>query len=133
MTELNQKSVLVVDSDEAILANISNGLKKRGMIVMTAPDGYEGYLRACEEKPQVVIANDVLPSISGYKISRLLKFDVRYKQIQVIIMSSSSGANTEKVFSQSGADKLLSKPFKFKEILGLIQESINWTRLLTLH
>ena len=133
MTELNQKSVLVVDSDEAILANISNGLKKRGMIVITAPDGYEGYLRACQEKPQVGIANDVLPSISGYKISRLLKFDVRYKQIQVIIMSSSSGANTEKVFSQSGADKLLSKPFKFKEILGLIQESINWTRLLTLH
>jgi len=43
MSVLKNKSILIVESDDAILNILSSRLKKREMIVITATDGYDGY------------------------------------------------------------------------------------------
>ena len=51
MSSANKQSVLIIDSDNAIVNNLTKRFKKRDMVVITAKDGYEGYVRACKEAP----------------------------------------------------------------------------------
>ena len=102
--------------------HIASGLKESGYLVITAPDGYDGYVRAQNEGPNVIIANDLLPYVSGYKLSKLIKSDDRHRETKIIIMSSSSGVAIDKMFKQSGADSMLEKPFQLKDVIKLIKE-----------
>ena len=122
MSEALPQPILVVDSDEKSIDHIASGLKESGYLVITAPDGYDGYVRAGNESPNVVIANDLLPYISGYKLSKLIKSDDRHRETKIIIMSSSSGPAIDKMFKQSGADNMLEKPFQLKVVIEIIKE-----------
>ena len=122
MSEALPQPILVVDSDEKSIDHIASGLKESGYLVITAPDGYDGYVRAGNESPNVVIANDLLPYISGYKLSKLIKSDDRHRETKIIIMSSSAGPAIEKMFKQSGAGNMLEKPFQLKDVIEIIKE-----------
>ena len=122
MSESLPQPILVVDSDEQSIDHIASGLKESGYLVITAPDGYDGYVRARNEGPNVIIANDLLPYVSGYKLSKLIKSDDRHRETKIIIMSSSSGVAIDKMFKQSGADSMLEKPFQLKDIIKLLKE-----------
>ena len=122
MSEALPQPILIVDSDEKSIDHIASGLKESGYLVITAPDGYDGYVRAGNESPNVVIANDLLPYISGYKLSKLIKSDDRHRETKIIIMSSSSGPAIDKMFKQSGADNMLEKPFQLKDVIEIIKE-----------
>ena len=121
MPETLLQPILIVDSDEESVDNISSGLKANGYLVITAPDGYDGYVRAKKEGPKVIIANDLLPYVSGFKLSKLIKCDDRYKDTKIIIMSNSKGPTIDKMFKQSNADKMLEKPFQLKDIMQLLE------------
>ena len=121
MSELMPQSILVVDSDEQSIDHISSGLKEKGYLVITAPDGYDGYVRARNENPNIIIANDLLPYVSGFKLSKLIKSDDRHKETKMIIMSNSKGPAIEKLFKQSGANDILEKPFQLKDVLDTIK------------
>jgi len=122
MSEPLPQPILVVDSDEQSIDHIASGLKESGYLVITAPDGYDGYVRARNEGPNVIIANDLLPYVSGYKLSKLIKSDDRHRETKIIIMSSSSGVAIDKMFKQSGADSMLEKPFQLKDVIKLLKE-----------
>lgn len=122
MSESLPQPILVVDSDEQSIDHIASGLKESGYLVITAPDGYDGYVRARNESPNVIIANDLLPYVSGYKLSKLIKSDDRHRETKIIIMSSSSGVAIDKMFKQSGADSMLEKPFQLKDVIKLLKE-----------
>ena len=122
MSESLPQPILVVDSDEQSIDHIASGLKDSGYLVITAPDGYDGYVRAQNEGPNVIIANDLLPYVSGYKLSKLIKSDDRHRETKIIIMSSSSGVAIDKMFKQSGADSMLEKPFQLKDVIRLLKE-----------
>ena len=122
MSESLPQPILVVDSDEQSIDHIASGLKESGYLVITAPDGYDGYVRARNEGPNVIIANDLLPYVSGYKLSKLIKSDDRHRETKIIIMSSSSGVAIDKMFKQSGADSMLEKPFQLKDVIRLLKD-----------
>ena len=122
MSESLPQPILVVDSDEQSIDHIASGLKESGYLVITAPDGYDGYVRARNEGPNVIIANDLLPYVNGYKLSKLIKSDDRHRKTKIIIMSSSSGVAIDKMFKQSGADSMLEKPFQLKDVIRLLKE-----------
>ena len=122
MAESLPQPILVVDSDEQSIDHIASGLKDAGYLVITAPDGYDGYVRARNEDPTIIIANDLLPYVSGYKLSKLIKSDDRHQNTKIIIMSNSTGPTIDKMFKQSNADKMIEKPFQLKDILEIIKE-----------
>ena len=122
MSESLPQPILVVDSDEQSIDHIASGLKESGYLVITAPDGYDGYVRARNEGPNIIIANDLLPYVNGYKLSKLIKSDDRHRETKIIIMSSSSGVAIDKIFKQSGADSMLEKPFQLKDVIRLLKE-----------
>ena len=120
MLNKTKRSILIIENDESILSNLSQRFQKVGLLPLTAKDGYEGYVRACNEQPDFIISESLLPSMTGFRIARLLKFDERYKNIPFILLSDNDLVSSNNIFSSCGADKILKKPFKFSELLESI-------------
>lgn len=122
MSEIKKKSVLVIENDDAILKSLSNQLKKRGMLPITAKDGYEGYARVCNESPDLIVSETLLPSVNGYRLSRLLKFDDRFKDIPIILMTTNNPESVKSNVESSGANEIIGKPFRFRDLMTLIEK-----------
>ena len=120
MPDTNKQSVLIIENDDAVLENLSKRFKKRDMLVITAKDGYEGYTRACNESPDLIISETLLPSMNGFRVSRLLKFDERYRNIPVVLITSNNLDTVQDMFRASGADQILGKPFRFRDLMEKI-------------
>ena len=125
MAELANKSILVIENDKKILDVLHARFKKRTMLVITATDGYDGYARACKESPDLIISETLLPSMDGYRLARLLKFDERYKHIPILLLTQKSLESVQVMFNSSGADKIMSKPFRFRDLNEKIQELLS--------
>ncbi len=117
MSDKNKRSVLIVDNDIAILNNLVQRFKKLDLMPITAKDGYEGYSRACKEHPDFIVSETLLPSMNGFRIARLLKFDDRYKNSKVILVTTNDIESNRDLFESSGADEIIRKPFRFKELI----------------
>tara|TARA_B100001179_G_scaffold202102_1_gene163464 strand:- start:101 stop:481 length:381 start_codon:yes stop_codon:yes gene_type:complete len=117
MPDNNKQSVLIIENDDAVLENLSKRFKKQDMLVITAKDGYEGYTRACNESPNIIITETLLPSMNGFRISRLLKYDERYMNITIVLLTSNNLDTIQEMYKASGADQILKKPFRFKELM----------------
>ena len=117
MPDNTKQSVLIIESDEAILKNLSERFNKQDMLVITAKDGYEGYTRACNESPNIIITETLLPSMTGFRISRLLKYDERYMNITIVLLTSNNLDTVQEMYQASGADQIIKKPFRFKELM----------------
>ena len=120
MSSANKQSVLIIDSDNAIVNDLTKRLKNRDMVVITAKDGYEGYVRACKESPDIIILDTLLSSMSGFRVSRLLKYDERFQHIKIVMITSNDLQAIEETYKSCGADEILRKPFRFKELMDAI-------------
>ena len=115
---MNKVSVLIVESNKSVIDHLSNKFSDMGLSVITALDGFEGYVRACNEVPNYIVAAGVLPNVNGFKLSLLLKKDEKYKHIHISLLTSNNIDAENKSFFQSGADTILQKPFKFSQLLN---------------
>tara|TARA_B100000586_G_scaffold41904_1_gene26857 strand:- start:187 stop:567 length:381 start_codon:yes stop_codon:yes gene_type:complete len=120
MPDTKKQSVLIIENNDAVLENLSKRFKKQDMLVITAKDGYEGYTRACNESPDLIVSETLLPSMNGFRVSRLLKFDERYKNIPVVLITSNNLDTVQDMFRSSGADQILGKPFQFRDLMEKI-------------
>ena len=124
MPDNNKQSVLIIEKDDAILDNLSKRFKMQEMLVITAKDGFEGYTRACNESPNLIVSETLLPSMNGFRLSRLLKFDERYKNIPIVLLTSNNLDTVQDMFRARGADQILGKPFRFRDLMEKITDMV---------
>ena len=116
------KKILVVDDEKDITETISFMLKAEGYEVFVGNDGEEGLKLAKEIIPDLIILDVMMPKINGYKIARLLKYDNKYKQIP-IVMVTARGQDSDKLLGEeTGADEYITKPFEFEELLNTVNK-----------
>ena len=120
MVKGKKESVLIIDVDQAILDGLSKRFKMQDMLVITAKDGYEGYNRACNEMPDFIVSEVLLPSLNGFRLSRLLKFDERFKEINLTLMTNNDPEFSNDLFKACKADSIIKKPFRFSHLLEKI-------------
>ena len=114
----------IIEKDDAILDNLSKRFKMQEMLVITAKDGFEGYTRACNESPNLIVSETLLPSMNGFRLSRLLKFDERYKNIPIVLLTSNNLDTVQDMFRACGADQILGKPFRFRDLMEKITDMV---------
>ena len=119
--ESSRGRVLVVDDEPDLVRVLEFGLKASGYTVEVASDGQEGLKKAREIKPDVILLDLMLPKLDGYKVCRLLKFDDRFKHIPIIILSARTQEGDQTLALEMGANRFVTKPYDFAEILGYIE------------
>lgn len=113
--------VLVVDDEADLIRILQFGLEAIGYQVETASDGQEALKKAREIKPDIILLDLMLPKLDGYKVCRLLKFDERYKNIPIIILSARTQEGDQLLAMEMGANRFITKPYDFTEVLSHIE------------
>jgi len=72
--------------------------------------------------PDLVILDVMMPKINGYKICRLLKFDAKFKNIPIIMITARSQDEDKMIGEETGANEYITKPFEFSEVLEKINK-----------
>lgn len=116
------KKILIVDDDKGLSHVLTSMLEADNYEVVKAYDGQEGLESAHREKPDLILLDLMLPKMDGYKVCRLLKFDMKYKDIRIILCSARAEESDKKMGEDVGADAYIVKPFKTAIILAKIKE-----------
>src|SRR5512133_3198584 len=107
-----KKTVLLLD-DSGVVSHIAReALKKKGFNVITASNGIEAnrYLFGSDQA-DVIVLDIMMPALQGDKIARFIKHNKHIDNIPILLVSSGTELDWERVVIESGADGFLRKPF----------------------
>ena len=96
------KVLLVDDSKFLRLAN-ERALQRAGYEVSTATDGEEALKVANDRLPDVILLDIMLPRLSGTEVMRALKANPATAAIPVIVLTSLSQRNAERLLEEGAA------------------------------
>jgi CheY-like chemotaxis protein len=99
----NMSTVLLIDDSKFLRRANELSLRKAGHQIITASDGEEGLRHARERKPDIIVLDMMLPKLGGEQLLQLLKGDPLTAKIPVIVLSSLSQKNGEKLMSAGAA------------------------------
>lgn len=80
---------------------------------------------AREIMPDLIILDVMMPRINGYKISRLLKFDKKYKNIPILMITARSQEEDKLIGEETGADEYITKPFDLDKVLDTVKKYLD--------
>jgi len=115
------KKILVVEDDLVTQRVLLARFQITDYEVLTASDGEEGLKKARNENPDLVILDLMLPKMTGYEVCRMLKFDDKYNDIPIIILSALNQQDEREKAVKSGADAVFIKPFDLELLLVKIK------------
>ena len=128
MFKTDAPSVLIVEDEPAQLEMLSYNLGKAGFSVLTAKDGEEGLLLADEMRPDLIILDWMLPTVSGIEVCRQLKGQSQTRAIPVILLTA-RGEETDKIRGlDTGADDYIVKPYSVNELMARARALLRRTR-----
>ncbi|OGI17207.1 MAG: hypothetical protein A2287_09910 [Candidatus Melainabacteria bacterium RIFOXYA12_FULL_32_12] len=119
------KKILIVDDEQDIVETLKFVLETEGLNCITAYDGEEALFKAKNEKPDLIILDVMLPKINGYKVCRLLKFDAKYKDIPILMVTARSQEEDKSIGEETGADEYITKPFDIDEVVNIAKQYLN--------
>lgn len=120
-----KKKILIIEDYNNIVEILTMRLSAMGYAVISAKDGQEGLTLARKEKPDLIVLDVTLPKMNGYKISRLLKFDSRYKDIPIIMLTSRETKLDEQIGLETGADVYIYKSDRTGKLLKTIRHFLD--------
>ena len=115
------KNILIVDDEQDIVESLKFVLETAGFNCYTTFDGEEGLRLAKEIIPDLIILDVMMPKINGYKISRLLKYDSKYKNIPILMITARSQEEDKLIGEETGADEYITKPFDLDDVLKQVE------------
>jgi two-component system alkaline phosphatase synthesis response regulator PhoP len=124
---MDKKKVLIVDDEPDIVETIQFMLESEGLECLAAYDGADALLKARTENPDLILLDIMLPKMDGYKVCRLLKFDEKYKDIPIIMLTAKAQDPDKLIGKETGADEYVCKPFVMDELVRMIRDRLKMT------
>ncbi len=116
------KIVLVVDDDPVSVQLLEIVLKRSGYEVVVARSGTIGLQLIADVHPQVVLLDDMMPSMTGGEMCRQIKNSPEFQHIPVILISAGTRVQDPAYVAEVGADDALLKPILPKDVLKAVEK-----------
>lgn len=111
------RTVLVVEDEEPLRAELAYQLEQEGYRVVQASDGAMALERFRADKPDLVLLDLMIPEVSGIEFTRI----VRREADTPILMLTARASEVDKVVGlELGADDYVTKPFSLRELLARV-------------
>ena len=114
------EKVLIIDDEVNIVELLKFNIENAGYEVIYSYDGFDGFIKAKEERPDLILLDWMLPNISGIEVLKKLRADSEMKNIPVIMLTARNMENDKVEGLEGGADDYITKPFSIKELLARI-------------
>lgn len=116
------KKILIADDETDIVETLQFMLEVEGFECLTAYNGEDALNLAKREMPDLIILDVMMPKINGYKVCRLLKFDAKYKNIPVLMVTARSQEEDKTIGEETGADEYITKPFEITDVVDRVKK-----------
>jgi len=113
--------VLIVEDEASLITLLHYNLEKEGFEVGEAVDGEEALFMIRERRPDLVVLDWMLPSLSGIEVCRRIRRAPEFKNLPVIMLTA-RGEEADRIRGlDSGADDYVVKPFSPSELIARIR------------
>jgi CheY-like chemotaxis protein len=119
------KSVLVVDDDPLLVKVLREPLEKSGYRVHTAYNGLEALQKVKAVTPDLIILDILMPLLDGFKVARFLKFDQKYRDIPIVVLTSRATEAEREMGKIVGANEYVCKPVRLPQIMNIVNRYLN--------
>ena len=123
-----QACVLLVEDEQAISSVVRYNLESEGFRVLEASDGDEALAMVCDERPDLVVLDWMLPSISGLEVCRSIRRTKDFKQLPIIMLTARAEEEDRIRGLDSGADDYVTKPFSPSELVARVRALLRRSR-----
>lgn len=101
--------ILLVEDDENLREIYQARLTAEGYEIVSAKNGEEALVVAKQEKPDLIIADIMMPRISGFEMLDILRNTEGMKHVRVIMLTALGQAEDKARADKLGADRYLVK------------------------
>lgn len=124
------RRVVALDDDPVVLTVISRVLERAGYRVVTTRDPIRFWEALIGEPPDLVLLDLEMPTLSGYEVCRVLRNDVKYRHLPIIVLTAHQELEEYRKALEAGADDVLGKPLQADRLLTRIQSRMMRNRAL---
>jgi DNA-binding response OmpR family regulator len=121
MSEIDGKSILVIDDDTDLLDLLTRVLGQRGAQVHTAASAEEGLRQFDTQRPDLVLLDIMLPETDGWQVCQQLR---QRSDVPIIMLTALGQEQYEIRGLESGADDYVSKPFSTAVLLARVRAAL---------
>lgn len=118
--EYTAKKILAVDDESFILNFVKLVLEREGLQIFTAENGQQALDIASKERPDIIIADLMMPVMDGSELCRRIKQDEQLKETLFIILTAKSGKEDKVKLLNLGADDFIRKPIGKDELVAKV-------------
>jgi class 3 adenylate cyclase len=112
--------ILAVDDKPENVRLLEAILVPAGYEVIGASSGEEALAKVATDPPDLILADIVMPGMSGYELCRRLRADPGTAFLPIVTITA-SGSEEKKEALQAGADDYVAKPFDKTELLARVR------------
>lgn len=110
-----KNKILLVEDESDLLTIVSEVLVDEGFEVLTASNGIDGINRTLNEKPDLVVADVMMPLMDGFKMAKAIrKFNYN---IPILFLTAKSTIEDVEEGFETGGNDYLRKPFELRELI----------------
>ncbi|MCL2243036.1 MAG: response regulator [Treponema sp.] len=113
-----QKKILIADDETISLDFFEVMLSKLGFVVEKTADGGEVIDKVKKFLPDLILLDNIMPGMTGKEITKILKNDVNFRNISIIMISALDDVKDKVSCFEAGVDDYITKPFNFSEVLA---------------
>jgi two-component system phosphate regulon response regulator PhoB len=113
--------ILLVEDDANLVELVRYNLDKEGFDVIATHDGEEALVMAEEERPDVVVLDWMIASLSGIEVCRRLRRSAETAAIPIIMLTARAEEGDRVRGLETGADDYVTKPFSPRELVARVR------------
>ena len=122
---MNKNKILLVDDELNIRETTTEFLNYKNYEVKSASNGQEALDIIDYWIPDLILCDIMMPIMDGTKFHEIIKENESLIAIPFIFMTAKKENNLMKKCMLNGADYFISKPFKTKELLNIVETKID--------
>ena len=104
-------TVLWIDDDRLVLGACVPVLERHGYRVLIATDGVTGIALATQERPDVILLDVMMPTMTGFEVCQQVRANRTLKDIPIILLTALEDLGVRTMGEKAGATTTLRKPF----------------------
>ena len=113
--------VLIADDSRSMRKMVQATLEEAGYEVVVAENGQQAWDALCKGDLRLAILDWVMPYMDGLEICRKLQKEKPLNMVQVILLTSTEGAENVAAALQAGASDYITKPFHPDELIARLK------------
>ncbi|MBN1991789.1 MAG: response regulator [Anaerolineae bacterium] len=118
-------TILVIDDDQSILRLLEFTIKRAGHNIITSTDGLQGLAQAEAQKPDLIVADVMMPNMTGYEFCKQARANPVLQETPIIVFSARFQPVDKQTALEAGATDYLPKTTSPDHLIKRINELIS--------